>query len=131
MAKGVTLLDDAFPLADAAAAIAELHGIRPFLTGDFHELLPLTVAYHDWCGWQLHREDLAAGVAVLLRRHRSPFPTFDVNLKRIDPEVAYAVSISHGYTAEPDIRLRGAELAQLTVTINETPGSVLVRYRRM
>ncbi len=131
MAKGVTLLDDAFPLADAAAAIAELHSIRPFLTGDFHELLPLTVTYHDWCGWQLHREDLAAGVAVLLRRHRSPFPTFDLNLKRIDPEVAYAVSISHGYTAEPDIRLRGAELARLTVTINETPGSVLVRYRRV
>lgn len=129
MAQGVTLLDDAFPLADAAAAIAELHGIRPFLTGDFHELLPLTVAYHDWCGWQLHREDLAAGVAVLLRRHRSPFPTLQVSLKRIEPDALYDVSISHGYQAEPNLRLTGAELVRLTVTINEAPGSVLVRYQ--
>jgi hypothetical protein len=59
------------------------------LTGQEHDariaLLPLTISYHDWCAGQLHRPDLGAGVAVFLRRHRSPFPTMEVALKQIEP----------------------------------------------
>ena len=55
LAEGKTLLDDDFPLEDARAAIEEWKSVRPFLTGDFYLLLPLTVSYHDWCAWQLHR----------------------------------------------------------------------------
>jgi alpha-galactosidase len=57
LAKGKTLLDDDFPIRQAHAAIEEWKSIRPFFLGDFYLLLPLTVSYHDWCAWQLHRED--------------------------------------------------------------------------
>ena len=131
MAKGKTLLDDDFPLEDATAAIAEWRSIRPFFLGDFHHLLPLTIAYHDWCAWQLHREDLAAGIAVFLRRHRSPFPTIAAPLKRIVPDAQYEVSLSPGYAEAPSQRMPGTELAQLSLSITEAHGSLLLRYRRL
>ena len=130
MAKGKTLLDDDFPMEAASAAIAEWRSIRPFFLGDFHHLLPLTISYHDWCAWQLHREDLGAGIAVFLRRHRSPFPTMQVDLKRIAPDAQYEVSLSPGYVEAPRRRMSGADLARLTVSIAEAPGSILLRYTR-
>jgi hypothetical protein len=99
--------------------------------GDFHHLLPLTISYHDWCAWQLHREDLGAGIAVFLRRHRSPFPTMQVVLKRIASDAQYEVSLSPGYAEAPRQRMSGADLARLTVSISEAPGSVLLRYTRL
>ena len=131
MAKGKTLLDDDFPMEDAAKAIAEWRSVRPFFTGDFHHLLPLTISFHDWCAWQLHREDLGAGIAVFLRRHRSPFPTMQVVLKRIASDAQYEVSLSPGYAEAPRQRMSGADLARLTVSIPEAPGSLLLRYTRL
>ena len=105
--------------------------MRPFLLGDFHLLLPLTVSYHDWCAWQLHREDIVAGVAMFFRRHRSPFPTMEVELKRIIANAHYEVSLSPGYQEAPRRRMRGEELARMSVTIPEMPGSLLLRYERV
>jgi alpha-galactosidase len=131
MAKGKTLLDDDFPMDAARASIAEWRSIRPFFLGDFHQLVPLTISYHDWCAWQLHRPDMAAGVAVFLRRHRSPFPTMTLALKQIDPDAQYDVSLSPDYTEAPCQRMSGAELIHLPLTIPEAPGSLLLRYTRV
>lgn len=65
LALGKTLLNDDFPLETARLAIDEWRSVRPFFLGDFYLLLPLTTAYHDWYAWQLHRGDLASGVAAL------------------------------------------------------------------
>jgi len=101
LAKGKTLLDDDFPMEAARAAIAELVSIRQFFLGDFFLLLPLTVSYHDWCAWQFHRQDLESGIAMFLRRHRSPFPTMEMALKCIAPDAEYEVSESHDYQEAP------------------------------
>ena len=131
MAKGKTLLDDDFPMDAAAAAIVEWRSLRHFFTGDLHHLLPLTISYHDWCAWQLHREDMGAGIAVFLRRHRSPFPTVEIGLKRIEPDAQYEVSLSRGYSEAARQRMSGAELAHLTLALPETPDSLLLRYTRV
>ena len=131
LARGKTLLDDDFPLDEARAAIEEWRSVRPFFTGDFYLLLPLTVSYHDWCAWQLHREDLGAGVAVFFRRHRSPFPSVEIGLECIVPGADYQVSMSPGYAEGPGSRMSGSELANLSVTIPEKPGSLLLRYTRL
>ena len=131
LARGKSLLDADFPLDAARAAVAEWRSIRPFFLGDFHLLLPLTVAYHDWCAWQFHREDLDAGVAVFLRRHRSPFPTMEVRLKRIDLDAEYEVSLSPGYEEATRQIMLGNTLDRLIVAIEEAPGSVLLRYQRV
>jgi alpha-galactosidase len=129
--KGKTLMDDDFPLDDARAAIAEWKSIRPFFVGDFYLLLPLTVSYHDWCAWQLHREDLGAGIAMFFRRHQSPFPTIEVDLRSVVADARYEVSLSSGYQEAPRKRMSGNQLARLSVTIPEMPGSVLLRYAQV
>jgi len=130
LAKGQTLLDDDFPMEAARAAIEEWKSIRPFFLGDFYLLLPLTVSYHDWCAWQFHREDLEAGVAMFFRRHRSPFSAMEVALNGILPEAQYDVSLSPDYREAPGKRMKGSDLARLSVTIPEARGSVLLRYKR-
>jgi hypothetical protein len=74
---------------------------------------------------------LGAGIAVFLRRHRSPFPAMAVSLKRIAPEAQYDVSLSPGYAEAPRRRMSGAELSRLTIAIPEAPGSILLRYTRV
>ena len=131
LAKGKTMLDADFPLDAARQAFAERRSIRPFCLGDFYLLLPLTVSYHDWCAWQLHREDLQAGIAVFFRRHRSPFPAMRVELACIDRDAEYEVSLSPGYEEGPRERMDGRQLAELLVKVPEMPGSVLLRYARL
>ena len=131
MARGKTLLDDDFPLDAARSAIAEWQSIRPFFLGDFHLLLPLTASPHDWCAWQFHRHDMAAGVAVFLRRHQSPFSTMQAALRWVDDDAQYDVSLSPGYTEAPRQRMSGGELSGLSLDIPERPGSLLLRYEQV
>ena len=126
--KGKTLLDDAFPVADAKGAIREWKSLRPFFLGDFHLLLPLTVSHHDWCAWQFHRNEMDAGFAVYFRRHLSPFSSMEMRLKCINAEAQYDVSLSFGYEEAPRERMTGTQLLGLPFTITDRPGSLLVRY---
>jgi hypothetical protein len=89
------------------------------------------VAPHDWCAYQLHRPDLQAGFAMFLRRHRSPFRTMAARLSQIDPSAEYRVTLSPDYLPGPEQSMRGHQLAALSVTIPEAPGTVLLRYRRI
>ena len=125
------MLDEEFPLEQARLAIAEQRNSRPFFTGDFYPLLPLTVAPHDWCAYQFHREDLGAGCALFFRRHASPFPAMSVALRDIEPSATYEVSLSPGYEEAPRKRMKGSTLRRLKVTISDMPGSMLLRYVRV
>lgn len=131
MGRGKTLLDDDFPMEAARAAIAEWKSIRPFFLGDFYLLLPLTASNHDWCAWQLHRPDLSAGVALFMRRHQSPFSSMEVSLRSIDPGARYQVSLSLGYDQVTGHIMYGYALAKQVITINDKPGSVLLRYTKI
>lgn len=104
--------------------------MRPFVTGDFYLLVPLTASSFDWCAWQLHREDLGAGVAVFFRRHRCPFPGMAVALRQIDPAAEYEVSLSPGYMEGPRRRMCGKDLLRLHISIPDAPGSLVLRYSR-
>jgi len=119
-----------YPSDDVRRAVRELKRLRPFVLGDFHPLVPPTVAYHDWCAYQYDRPDMGAGCAVFLRRHESPFPTMEARLHGIDPAATYDVSISPTFDEAPRRRMSGADLARMAVTILDRPGSVLVEYHR-
>jgi alpha-galactosidase len=131
MKLGKTLLDDDFPMEAARAAIAENHRLRPYLTGDFYLLVPLTVQTHDWCAWQFHRPDLRAGAAVFQRRHASPFASLRAGLRQVDPDARYLVSLSPGFDEAPRREMSGRELAEIVVTIPEQPGSLLLQYSQI
>jgi len=127
-ACGKTLLGEGFPVELAQAAIAEHNSLQPYVIGDFWPLLPLTVSPHDWCAFQLHRHDLKAGFALFFRRHESAFPSMRASLRWIDPAASYRVTLSASYDPSPQQTMAGRQLRELTVQINQQPGSMLLRY---
>lgn len=131
LGRAKTVLDDDFPLEQARLAIAEQKSLRPFFTGDFYPLVPLTVDDHDWCAFQLHREDLDAGFGLFFRRHGSPFEVMTAGLRSIGLEHDYEVSLSPGYEEGKWSRAAGTDLAQMSIAIEQKPGSLLIRCRRL
>jgi alpha-galactosidase len=118
-----------YPTDAAKAAFRELKRLRPFWLGDFRTIVPLTAAPHDWAAYQCHRPDLRSGFAVFLRRHESPYPTLSASLAGIDAAGTYEVRSSPTFDQAPPVRMTGAELAALSVSIADRPGSLLVEYR--
>jgi len=131
MAKGVTVHSKKFPFKLAKAAIAEQKSLREFTLGDYWPLVPVTAAATDWCAMQFHRDDLGAGVALIFRRHESPFDRMMLGLKRIDPKARYKVSIARTFKEPPRRTMTGRQLAKLVASIPKAPGSVLVRYTKI
>ena len=119
-----------FPTAQAKAAIAEAKALRPFYLGDYYPLLPVTLDERHWCGWQLDRPELGAGVALLFRRPASPYPAVQVALRALEPATLYDVTFAPGYAAAETRRMSGAALSKLRVAIDASPGSMLIKYRR-
>ncbi|HOJ40186.1 MAG TPA: alpha-galactosidase, partial [bacterium] len=64
LSSGKVIFDRDFPVETLKAAVLEWKSLRPYFTGDFYLLMPLSAAFHDWCGWQFHRQDLHAGIAM-------------------------------------------------------------------
>ena len=81
--------------------------------------------------WQFDRPDLGEGMALFFRRDQSPTPGIEVALQGLDPQAEYEVSLSIIPGQATTERLSGKELARQRVTLSETPGSALLRYRRV
>ncbi len=132
---GLTLYTDIlaedYPVEQVKAAVEEVKRLRPYLLGDMHLLVPLTVERHDWCAYQFHRPDLGAGCAVFLRRDESPFLTMAAGLREIEDDARYEISLSRTFDQEPFHEIGTWDLKQLTVSIPSAPGSVLLEYRRV
>ena len=125
------LRDPALDRDQARAAITELKSLRKYWLGDIHALTPITVSSADWCAYQLDRPDLGEGIALYFRRHESPYLGIAANLRGIDPVATYEVSLAPDY-AEPDAqRMTGERLATLPIVIEDKPGCILLRYRKV
>jgi len=125
------LRKDDYDRDEARAAIAEVKELRPYFLGDLYPLTPVGVSTSDWAGYQLHREDLDAGIALFFRRHQSPYLALAGALCALQPGAQYEWSVAPDYTKPDPQRGTGAELAGLRIDIAEAPGSVLVRYRKV
>ena len=122
---------EAFPEQQTQAAIAEAKQLRPLFLGDYFPLLPLTTSQRDWYAYQLDRPDLGEGAVLAFRRPESPYPAVELALYGIDESAMYEVSLTQEtYDHALYVEMAGSELAALTVSIPERPGSVLLRYRR-
>jgi alpha-galactosidase len=129
VAIGLDLNSPYVPLDELRKAIAELKMLRPYWLGDYYPLTPINLKLDAWCGWQFHRPDLNAGFAMFFRRPKSA-PSYEANLRGIDPKSSYEVSFAETYDIRSTRVIMGSELAHLHVDIHQAPGSLLVRYRR-
>ncbi len=106
--------------------VAIYHKLRPYMVGDFYPLFPHSESEEAWFGYQFHRPDLNAGVAILFRRGKSRDATMPVPLQALSPTRRYEVS----FEDTPEKRtLSGAALSALPVEIPASPGSAIVFYQ--
>jgi alpha-galactosidase len=113
--------------ADAVKrTVAAFNRVRPYMLGDFHPLFPHDASETAWYGYQFHRPDLDAGVAIIFRREKSGDATQTVHMHGLDPKRTYDVIFED--TGEKRT-VTGAQLSSLNVEIPAVPGSVLLLYR--
>jgi hypothetical protein len=104
--------------------------LRPYWLGDYYPLTPINLEPDAWCGWQFNRPDLHEGFAMFFRRPKSAKASYEAMLQGIDPKASYDVSLAETYDVNSKRVMTGSELAHLRVDINQTPGSMLVRYQK-
>jgi alpha-galactosidase len=112
-------------------AIAEGKRIRKYWFGDFYPLSEVTLSPTDWCVMQYHRPAEQDGMVVAFRRDRSPYASYDCQLRGIDPAAEYEVTQSAGYQPSPPVVMKGQRLQQFKAEIDDRPGLVIIEYRRL
>jgi len=118
-----------FLVEQACRLAEEFKGIRHFFFGDFYPLTPHSVTDDTWIAYQFHREDLHQGIVLAFRRHKCPITTMRLKFRGLSPTAPYEVHFK-----DSDIKrtFTGKQLADgLDVTIEGTPGSLLITYRQI
>lgn len=69
-------------------------------------------------------------LVMVLRRPGSPFPTMNLNLRKLQLDAIYDVEARSDYAHAPVRRMKGSDLAHLTVSFQEAPDSLLIFYRK-
>ncbi len=117
---------DADTAADVQRTVAIYRKLRPFMLGDFYPLFPHSPSEEAWFGYQFHRADQNAGVAILFRREKCKESKQTVALQGIKARRRYEVSFEDTPGKQT---MTGAELLALPVEIASAPGSAILFYR--
>ncbi|MCL5098610.1 MAG: alpha-galactosidase [Candidatus Omnitrophica bacterium] len=107
--------------------VAAYQRARPFMRGDFYPLFPHQANPEAWYGYQFHRPDLEAGMAIVFRREKCMDESHKIFLKEIDQDTMFDVEFQGDGRR---VRLRGSDLSALSVEIPSCPGSIIIYYRK-
>jgi alpha-galactosidase len=121
----------AYPRALLSRGIAEGKRLRKYFFGNFYPLNEVTTSPEDWCVLQYHRVAEEDGMVLAFRRHRSPYDSYHSVLNEIVPEAKYEVSFYPTYSSAKSTTMSGVELQHLKLEIADSPGSLVVEYKRV
>ena len=118
---------EGFDLPLAIDRVSEFKAVRHLFVGDFYPLMAYNLRATEWIGYQFHRDDLGEGIALFLRRGKSPYTTAAFSLRGLLPDAVYELKFED--TGESR-SARGLDVSlPLTVTIEGAPGSALLTYQ--
>jgi alpha-galactosidase len=123
--------DKNYPRELLKQGIAEGKRIRKYFYGNFYPLSEVNANPRDWCIMQYHLPDEQDGIVMAFRRDRSPYGSYNCHLREIDPTATYQVAMYHTYDPEKPLMMKGSDLEKLNIEIDESPGSVIVEYKRL
>ena len=129
IAFGEDVRPEDYPRHLLKQGIAEGKRIRKYFFGDFYPLLESGHDARGWCIMQYHRAEEEDGIVMAFRRDQSPVSASECELREIDPSADYQVLLYRTYKPEPPVRMKGADLRNLEIVINECPGSVILEYQ--
>jgi alpha-galactosidase len=110
--------------------LGEYQQVRPYFYGDFYPLAPYSLSPDVWTAWQWNRPESKDGLAIVLRRPKSPAGEMQLNLQHLKSDASYEVEIRKTYDRGPVKEMKGSELAHLKIQLAEAPSSVLIFYRQ-
>jgi len=116
--------------ADAIAAVAENKRLRPFIAEERIGLIAPDLDKEAWTAFQHHRRSDSSGIIVALRGPGADADTVTLHPEHIDANSTYQVTRWDDYRAAPAVKVTGAALKALLVTIAQTRSSVLIEYQR-
>jgi hypothetical protein len=112
--------------ADSVKRTVESYNkLRPFLLGDFCPLFPHSEDEAQWFGYQFHRPDLDAGVAIVFRREKCAQAATEIKMQGVAPKREYSLTLDDG----GPVRQTRARAGTLNVPIPTAPGSCAIYYK--
>ena len=130
---GLTFTEDTrpadYPKAELKKGIEECKRLRKYFTGDFYVLTDVNADPKAWCVYQYDRPDAHDGIVTAFRRHNAPSTDYTCHLYGINPDADYRVTFSYGWKPDAPVIVKGTELTNLKIHLNEQPGSVIVEYK--
>ena len=122
-----------FNVDEIKKRIEELRELRPLWYGDFYPLTTPTNNMREWIAYQIHRDDLGRGAIVAFRRPESPYPTIELKLRKLLPDVEYRVVFKDNIMEGKPLTkaMKGDELANLSVVIGQKRSSAVITYERV
>ncbi len=111
-------------------ALGEYRDVQPYLYGNFYPLLSYSRSEDAWTAWQWNRPENKDGLVMVMRRPKSPFTTMILGLRHLNPEAIYEVEIRTTYDHSPVKQMRGKQLIDLPIQLQDAPSSMLIFYRQ-
>jgi alpha-galactosidase len=110
----------------AMRSVALYKKLRPYFLGDFYPLFPHDSAENVWYGYQFHRADLDAGMAMVFRREQCAQSDTVIHLKGLTPAQKYELRTEDA----SDVRvMTGRELAACAINAPAAPSAIIVYYK--
>ncbi|MDR1720256.1 MAG: alpha-galactosidase [Dysgonamonadaceae bacterium] len=123
--------DKDFDAEQAKSAFIEAKVYQKFWYGDFYPLTEASLGTNNLLSWQLHREDLQAGIIYVFRQDHCPYIGTELSPHAIDPNAQYQIRIKRDYSTPPAQIITGIELMQLVVDLPQKRSSVVVEYLKL
>jgi len=122
-------LDEDYDFDLARASIQEGYIHQKFWYGDFYPLSDAKVGQSEITAWQLHRADLGAGLVYIFRQEQSPYLGRELQLRAIDPEAKYRVTIKPDYSPGEQRVMSGQELIDLEIALPKKRSAFVIQYQ--
>ena len=124
------VLDPKFSFPAARAALAEVKENAKYWYGDFYPLTPYTLGSGALIAWQLHRDDLNAGMVLAFRHRECPYPVLETGLRGLNPKASYVVDFIDEARVRQERTMTGGQLmTSFELRVPKRGSSLLVRYR--
>lgn len=110
--------------------VTQWHEVMPYYYGDYYPLSKAGRDKGDWMAWQFDRPEQGDGVVQVFRRSQSIYEAARLRLRGLDSQAKYQIT---RLDRPGQMELSGKELLEkgLPVAIDERPGAVIIRYRRV
>lgn len=124
-------MDDDYDLERARASILESHINQKFWYGDFYPLTEARTGTNNLLAWQLHREDLNAGIIYVFRQEECPYTGCELSPYAIDSHATYEVTFKKDYSEGITKKLSGGQLTGIPQEMPDKYSSLLIEYRKI